>query len=143
MAKVVIMQTSSKIRRDWVAFYRKRAFILMYKVYGHGRYFSAKRRYCVVLQRYQVDLQRKGARLGRYTTGSFLPRKKLGRYQVAIGRDFIDYERIGRTFLKEIYTKKRTGRLRGADASLAQLQTCTFQSRSVSTEKLLNLYKNF
>ena len=50
---------------------------------------------------------------------------------------------LGRTFLQEIYTKKRTWRSRSADAPLAQLQTCVFQSRSVSTEKLQHLYKNF
>ena len=73
----------------------KKAFIFMYKLSGHRRYFSEKRRYCVVLQRYWVDFRRKGAaRLGRCTNGSFVPREELGWYEVAIGRDFVNYERI-------------------------------------------------
>ena len=73
---------------------RKRDVILINKVSGHERYLSAKGRFVQLSQRYWVDFQRKGARLGRYTPGILLPRKIMGRYQVAIDRDFVDYERI-------------------------------------------------
>ena len=41
MATVVMSEKG----QDWVGFFGKRAFILMYKVSGHGGYFSTKGRY--------------------------------------------------------------------------------------------------
>ena len=107
----------------------------MYKVSGNGRYFGAKGRYCEILQLYWADSQRKGTRLGRYTPGSFLPREILGRYQVAIGRDFVDYEHIGRTFLqKKIYTKK-------ADLATARRGRHTRASTSLRVPISLRFYR--
>ena len=44
--------------RDWNIFYKKRSFILMYKMDGHGRYSKEKGRYCAVL--YRILLTKRG-----------------------------------------------------------------------------------
>ena len=59
---------------------------------------SDKGRYCVVFVAILDRFVEKRAKLGRFSPGSCLPFEKLGRFKVAIGRDFVDYDIIGAYF---------------------------------------------
>ena len=88
----------------------------MYKIRGYIDSILARKG-----ERYWIDFYRKGARLDRFTPGSYLPFEKLGRFKIVIRRIYVDYERMAFFSTRNLHKKADIATAR-RDVLLAQLQ---------------------
>ena len=131
MATVVIMQNSSKKGRDWVALFRKGVYFNVQSKWPRGLFQRERailRSFVVILGKF---LEKRRPAWVDILSEVFCLALNWSDFRSQLVQILQILSALGRTFLQEIYTKKRTQQPFGVDAPLAQLQSCASQSSSV------------